>query len=165
METVRLCYSENKQKKLAYLFLGMAIIGAACAVYMWFYANPVLLSVLVGGVVLSVLGLAMFIRLEFTPKRDGEIAIQFSPDGITAQTTPVAKAAGLIEWQDIVDIRIYERELAVLVRDPRKYAGRMKNFFVKDTFLKANKGQIRISIIEVDTTAADIGRVVDDYLQ
>lgn len=149
-------YSKKKQKNFAWLFLGISIVGLLTALYMWKWANPVNIKVLVTGVFLVILGLGVFLKYRLAPKKEDEIAITISDEGITALTTPVAKAAGLIEWTDMEDILIYNNILKIAVSRPDKYAARMKNIFVRDTFRKTLQGAIPISRMETTATENEL---------
>ena len=96
-------------------------------------------------------------------KKSDEIALSIGANGITGNTTPIAKAAGLIEWNDIVNIYNEGKYVDLEIRDPQKYADRMKNFFVRDTFMKTMKGFIRISIAEIDVTNQEIDQTIRKY--
>ncbi len=163
MQTKSFIYSKGKQTNIALLFLMLAIVGAGVAFYMWFWADPLNLSVLVGGVFLSLLGLIVFLKLILAPSKENETAITISDKGITAGTTPVAKAAGLIEWTDITHIQLYQHLLEIQVKDPEKYAARMKRFFVRDTFLKSLNGTIKISIKETNASYDEVKKLLQQY--
>lgn len=164
MQTKTFTYNKGKQKNTGVKFLMLAILGAGLAIYMWLWADPINIIVLVGGVFLTLLGLVVFLKLTLAPRKENEIAISVSDQGITASTTPVAKAAGLIEWADITHVQLYERLLEIQVKDPEKYAARMTNFFVKDTFLKALKGTIKISVMETNATYEELKALLQQYV-
>ena len=163
MQTKTFIYSKSNQRNIAFLFLGLGAIGAALALYMWLWADPILLSVLVGGIFLAILGIIIFLKLMFAPKKENETAITISKEGITATTTPVAKAAGLIEWNDIANINLLTKSLEVTLINPEKYAARMKNFFVRDTFMKSLKGTVRISFMETNASYNEIAEILKKY--
>lgn len=165
MQPEIITYSKRSRRNMAFLFLLMAIAGAALALYMWRWADPVLVPVLVGGIFLGVFGIALFIKLIAAPRQENAVAITISREGIAGVTTPVARAAGLIEWDDIEQIRVYTRMLEISLKDPAKYAGRMTSFFVKDAFLKTLKGRIRIPIAETNATAAELLDVLESCTQ
>lgn len=163
MQTKTFTYSEGNQRNMGVKFLLLAVLGAGLALYMWLWADPVNLIVLIGGVFMALLGLIVFLKLLLVPNKENETALTISDEGITATTTPVAKAAGLIEWIDVIDIQLYERMLEIQVKDPEKYAARMKNFFVKDTFLKALKGTIKISVVETNASYEELKTLLQQY--
>ena len=145
-------YSKTKEKKQGLIFLAVAIIGAVLALYMWLYANPILLQVLVGGVFLFLIGIAFFLKPIFAPQSENKVAITISEMGITATTTPIVKAAGLILWEDIEEIMLSASNIELTLKHPDKYAKRMHNFFVRDSFLKSLKGRILISYLETNAS-------------
>ncbi|MBX3253592.1 MAG: hypothetical protein KF862_05575 [Chitinophagaceae bacterium] len=165
MQAKTFIYNKRNQQKLAFLFLGLGILGAVLALYMWLWANPVLLSVLVGGVLMALLGIFVFLKLIFAPGKENETAITITNEGITADTTPVAKAARLIEWSDVGSIQLYTQLLELKIREPEKYAARMKSFFVRDAFLKSLKGTVRISLAETNATYNEMKEILSRYGQ
>lgn len=158
-------YNNRNQRRIAFLFLVLSIAGAAIALYMWLWADPVLLTVLTGGLFLFSLGVILFIKLMAAPKKENETALGISDEGVVGTTSPVARAAGLIEWDDIEQIRLYTRMLEIGLRNPQKYAGRMSSFFVRDTFLKALKGCVRIPFAETNATAAELLDILESHTQ
>ncbi|MVZ67684.1 hypothetical protein GQF61_17735 [Sphingobacterium sp. DK4209] len=115
-------------------------------------------------VFITLLGIGAFLKLSIAPKKATDIAIAINRQGITGNTTPIARAAGLIEWKDIVDYQIEQGRLLVVLVDPQKYADRMKNFFVRDTFMKGQKGIITISFAETDSTYEEIAKYMIHYV-
>lgn len=163
MEQLIFVYNRSKLIKIAWRLLGLGTVGAGIALYMWLLADPVNLLALVGGVFLALLGIFVFIKIMFVGVKKDEKALFMSMAGIQATTTPVAKAAGLIVWDDIESIAITPQFLDIKVKDVSKYAERMNSFFVRDTFLKMLKGSIRISIMEVDATYNDLFEGLQTY--
>ncbi|MCK0124510.1 hypothetical protein MWU76_08860 [Gelidibacter sp. F2691] len=163
MQTKTFTYSKNDQKKGALFFLGLSILGALLALYMWLWADPINLSVLVGGVFLTFLGLFFFLKLMIHPKKENEPALIISDAGIRATTSPVAKSTGLLEWRDVEYIQLFTRTLMVKVSRPEKYAARIKNFFVRDTFLKSLKGTVEISFAATNATHSELRKYLEPY--
>lgn len=163
MQTKTFTYSEDKQKKIGLLFLVLGVVGAVLALYMWLWANPVNLMVLVGGIFMALLGLGIFLKTMLAPNKENQPAITISDEGITASTTPVVYAAGLIEWEDIEKINLLTKSMEVKLKKPDKYAVRMKNFFVRDTFLKSLKGTFRISYMETNASYNEMAEILKQY--
>ncbi|WKK60292.1 MULTISPECIES: STM3941 family protein [unclassified Sphingobacterium] len=163
MNEVIIPYSVKKQKNMALLFLLIGIAGLAIGYYVFILNTAGYTMGKVASVFLILLGFGVFLKLFLAPKKATDAAISFSKSGIQGNTTPVAKAAGLIEWSDIADYQIDERYIHVAIKDPEKYAQRMKNFFVRDTFMKGQKGALAISIAEVDATNDEIARYFYQY--
>lgn len=163
MQTKTFTYSKNDQKKGALFFLGLGILGAMLALYMWLWADPVNLSVLVGGVFLTFLGLFFFLKLIIHPKKENETAVVISDAGIRATTSPVAKSTGLLEWRDVEYIQLFARTLMVKVSRPEKYAARIKNFLVRDTFLKSLNGTVEISFVGTNATHNELRKYLEPY--
>ncbi|WP_433903495.1 STM3941 family protein [Sphingobacterium puteale] len=158
-------YSKVNQRKIALLFLASGILGAVVSMYLCLWADSILLAVLVCGIFLTVLGIVAFLKLILAPKKENEAAIIIASEGITARTTPVAKAAGLIEWEDVESIKLYSRLLAMKIKNPKKYAARMTIFFVRDTFLKSWQGTIRISFVETNATYEELIDILSKYCE
>lgn len=164
MQTKTFNYSKGNQKNTGVKFLLLAVLGAGLALYMWLWADPVNITILVGGVFLTFMGLVVFLKLTLAPRKENETAITISDQGIIASTTPIAKAAGRIEWPDVARVQLYDRLLEIQVKDSEKYAARMTNFFVKDTFLKALKGTIKISFVETNATYEELKVLLQQYI-
>jgi len=164
MENVSFRYSESGQKRVALYFLSLAIIGALAAYYMAFWSELIFLGVVVGGVFLAIIGMILFVKLYFFPKNNKRTALEVSEIGIRAFTTPVAKAVDWMIWEDVEDIRFARNMMHVALKDPEKYASRIKNFFVRDTFRKSMNGTVGVSLSEVDTTVEEIRQLVERYI-
>ncbi|MCT1526348.1 STM3941 family protein [Sphingobacterium hotanense] len=164
MNEVTIPYSAKKQKNMALLFLLIGIAGLAIGYYIFFLETRVYLIGRVVSIFLILLGFGGFLKLILAPKKATDAAITFSKLGIQGNTTPVAKAAGLIEWSDIAEYQIDDRYIHIALKNPEKYAERMKSFFVRDTFMKGQKGALAISIAEVDATEGEIARYVYQFI-
>lgn len=165
MQTITFTYNKTNQLRIAFLLLAIGLLGAVVALYMWLWAKTIIINILVGGIVLALLCVGFFLKLILAPKKEGDPAITISADGIMGDTTPVAKAAGLINWNDIDGISVFKHEIEIKVKDPEKYAARMKNFFVRDTFLKSLKGTVKISTMETNATYSELMEVLSEYTQ
>ncbi|WFB62346.1 hypothetical protein PZ892_11740 [Sphingobacterium sp. WM] len=163
METTNFKYSQKKLNKMAFYFLIIGVLGAGFVYYSWFIKTEGLVFGRYSSIFLALLGFGAFIYMKLFGKKPDEIALSIGTYGITSNTTPVAKAAELIEWNDIVNIYNEGKFIDIEIRDPQKYAERMKNFFVKDTFMKTMKGFIRISIAEVEVTNQEIDQAISKY--
>ncbi|SDD27262.1 STM3941 family protein [Niabella drilacis] len=163
MNEINFYYSKKKQTRLAVLFLLIALLGTAIAVYYFFFANHIVSAVTYGGIVLAILSLLIFFRLLTAPEAENEVAISINEKGIAGFTTPVIKSAGLIDWHDIASINVYDGMLEMAVHNPGKYAARMKNFFVRDSFLKTLKGTLKVSLVEVSAAKEEIMNAIEKY--
>lgn len=163
METTNFNYSEEKLKKIAFYFLIIGLVGVGFVYYSWFIKTEGLVFGRYSSIFIALLGFGAFIYMKLFGKKSDEIALSIGANGITGNTTPTAKAAGLIEWNDIVNIYNEGKYVDLEIRDPQKYADRMKNFFVRDTFMKTMKGFIRISIAEIDVTNQEIDQTIRKY--
>lgn len=164
MQTKTFTYSARNQRNTGLKFLILAVVGAGLAVYMWLWADPINLTVLVGGVFLCIMGLAASIKLMLAPNKENQTAIAISDKGLIANTTPVAKAAGLIEWIDIVHIQFSENLFIIKVKEPEKYATKMKSFFVRDTFVKTLRGSIKVSTAETNVSNTELQALLQQYV-
>ncbi len=166
MELTNFKYSQKKLNNMAMIFLLLGIAGLGFAYYKWFVdTNSYAVSMgKYGSIFIALLGFGAFTYMKLFGKKSDEIALSIGTNGITSNTTPVAKAAELIEWDDLLDINFNGNFLDIYVKDPQKYADRMKSFFVRDTYLKAMKGVIRISIAEVDGSPEEMSKAISKYL-
>lgn len=163
MQTKTFTYSTGNQRNIGLKFLILAVVGAGLAVYMWLWADPINLTVLVGGVFLCLIGLVISIKLLLTSNKENQTAIAISDKGIIASTTPVAKAAGFIEWTDIVHIQLSEYLFVIKLKKPEKYATKMKSFFIRDTFLKTLQGSIKVSTAETNASNTELQALLQQY--
>ena len=166
MELTNFKYNQKKLNKMATIFLLLGIAGLGFAYYKWFVdtSSYVVSMGKYGSIFIALLGFGAFTYMKLFGKKGDEIALSIGTNGITSNTTPIANAAELIEWRDLVDVNFNGNYLDIHVKDPQKYADRMKSFFVRDTYLKGMKGVIRISIAEVDGSPEEISRAIAKYL-
>ncbi|MGJ1203482.1 STM3941 family protein [Sphingobacterium lactis] len=163
MESFEFKYGKGQQQKIALFFLVIGIVGLVFIYYVYFVDTRALIMWKVTSVFLALLGFGAFLKLILAPKDPNEVALRIDAQGITGKTTPVAKAAGLIDWEDITHIDHSGNMMFVQVINPEKYAQRMKNFFVKDTFMKTNKGYINFSLMELNATEAEIHSAITKF--
>ena len=102
MQTKTFICSKSNQRNIAFLFLGLGVLGAALALYLRLWAYSAKSAF--GSPLLAVPGIIVFFKLMFAPKKENETAITVSDKGITATTTSIAKVAGPVEWAYIEDI-------------------------------------------------------------
>ncbi|WP_156306663.1 STM3941 family protein [Sphingobacterium endophyticum] len=164
METKNFFYGKEKMNALAIKFLLLGIAGLIGIYYIWFVEERIYLIGRVVVVFLALLGIGAFIYLKLFGKKPNEIALSISPQGIKSNTTPVLNAADLIEWTDITNVFYVGNTIDIEVIDPNKYADRMKNFFVRDTYMKAMKGIFRISLNEVNAPEKELAETLNPYL-
>ncbi|MBV2225407.1 MULTISPECIES: STM3941 family protein [Sphingobacterium] len=166
MELTNFKYNQKKLNNMAMIFLLLGIAGLGFAYYKWFVdtSSYVVSMGKYGSIFIAILGFGAFTYMKLFGKKADEIALSIGTNGITSNTTPIAKAAELIEWDDLVDINFHGNYLDIHVKDPKKYADRMNNFFVRDTYLKGMKGVIRISIAEVDGSPEEMSAAIGKYL-
>ena len=165
MNTINFKYSEKKRGSMAMKFLLIGIAGIVATYYIWFLADREFLMGKVASIFLALLGIGSFIYMKFTGNKSEVTALSIGPDGIKGDTTPIAKAAGLIEWTDITNLHFLGNQLDIEVQNPQKFADRMSNFFVRDTYLKTMKGIIRISLSEIDYTEKELADALSKYAQ
>lgn len=165
MDTKVFTYHKRSQKNIGLLFLGVGFLGMLLILYVWLWADSVSLRILVGGVFLAFLGIIGFLKLVLIPKKENEMAIVISDSGIKSTTTPIAKAAEWIEWTDVEYVQVYNHILEIKIKQPEKYAIRMKNFFVRDTFLKGLNGIVKVSLVETNATRNELLKILELYLE
>ncbi|WP_125722811.1 STM3941 family protein [Flavobacterium ustbae] len=90
--------------------------------------------------------------------KDKSPLIHIDPSGFSGRTTPVAKAFGRIEWQDVTDVQLQkvggDTLVAVTIDNVAKYDGRVSKFFWKMAYDEQNsKLNIMYSASEIDIDA------------
>lgn len=163
METTTIKYGAGGQRKTALLFLGIGVIGLAFVYYSWFMKNDGVIFGRYTSIFITLLGFGAFLKLTIWPKKADAAALIISQQGISSFTTPIARAIGLVAWDDIQFIHLEKNILHIILHDPKKYSGKIKNFFVRDTFLKTKEGAIPVSILEIDSTAPELTDILRKY--
>ncbi|MDP5201978.1 STM3941 family protein [Flavobacterium sp. DG2-3] len=90
--------------------------------------------------------------------KDKSPLIQIDSNGFSGRTTPVAKAFGRIEWQDVTDVQLNkvggDTLVAVTIDNITKYEGRVSKFLWKMAHDEQNsRVNIMYSASEVDIDA------------
>ncbi|MVZ60466.1 STM3941 family protein [Sphingobacterium humi] len=165
MNELKITYSHKKQQQLANIFLILLILGLGFIYYAYFIKTTGLLMGRVSSIFVAVIGLVGFLKMKIAPKKSDEIAIRIDANGIEGKTSMIAKAAGRIDWHDIGDFYVDPKNLTLELKNPQKYADRMQNFFVRDTFLKGKKGVLDIPLGETEPNIDEIHSILSHYLQ
>lgn len=110
------------------------------------------LSIASGAILLIMLVLIFKILASI---KDKSPLIQIDSNGFSGRTTPVAKAFGRIEWQDVTDLQLNkvggDTLVAVTIDNVTKYDGRTSKFLWKLAFDEQNsKLNIMYSASEID---------------
>lgn len=116
------------------------------------------LSIASGAILLIMLVLIFKI---FASIKDKSPLIQMDTNGFSGRTTPVAKAFGRIEWQDVTDLQLNkvggDTLVAVTIDNIAKYEGRVSKFLWKLAFDEQNsKLNLMYSASEVDINAEEL---------
>ena len=156
MQQTTFYYGKGAQNKTALLFLAMGILGLLFA-YLSFFVQTETIWIWrrVASVCLILLGFGVFLYLKMKPKRTDEPALIITEKGIEGKTTAPAKAAGLIEWNDIEDLEVGKGGIRIYLKDREKYLQRMNTFMAKEGFKTAQK-TIIISTMEIKGNPEDI---------
>jgi len=116
------------------------------------------LSIASGAILLIMLVLIFKILASI---KDKSPLIQIDTNGFSGRTTPVAKAFGRIEWQDVTDLQLNkvggDTLVAVTIDNIAKYDGRASKFLWKLAFDEQNsKLNLMYSASEVDINAEEL---------
>lgn len=160
MDTVDIKFGKAAQRKAGLLFLAIGVAGLAFAYYSWFIKTDGLIFGRVGSIGLTLLGFGIFLKTLLAPQNTDEVAIHFGPEGFSAKTSPIAKAIGLIPWEDVKEVYVAKNMLTLQLKEPEQYAGRIKSFLIRDTFIKAQQGAVPVSFLEVDVQEEEIRSLV-----
>ncbi|MBJ2124949.1 STM3941 family protein [Flavobacterium sp. IB48] len=93
--------------------------------------------------------------------KDKSPLIQIDSNGFSGRTTPVAKAFGRIEWQDVTDVQLNkvggDTLVAVKIDNIAKYDGRASKFLWKMAYDEQNsKLNIMYSASEIEINADEL---------
>lgn len=116
------------------------------------------LSIASGAILLIMLVLIFKILASI---KDKSPLIQIDKNGFSGRTTPVAKAFGRIEWQDVTDLQLNkvggDTLVAVTIDNIAKYDGRVSKFIWKLAFDEQNsKLNLMYSASEVNINAEEL---------
>ncbi|MET3025805.1 STM3941 family protein [Flavobacterium sp. UW10123] len=96
--------------------------------------------------------------------KDKSPLIQIDANGFSGRTTPVAKAFGRIEWQDVTDLQLTkvggDTLVAITIDNISKYDGRVSKFLWKMAYDEQNsKLNIMYSASEIEINADELYRL------
>lgn len=123
------------------------------------------LSVALGAILLIML---VLIFKMLTSIKDKSPLIQIDSNGFSGRTTPVAKAFGRIEWQDVIDVQLNkvggDTLVAVTIDNIAKYDGRASKFLWKMAYDEQNsKLNIMYSASEIEINADELYKLFLEY--
>ncbi|KAF2078765.1 STM3941 family protein [Flavobacterium sharifuzzamanii] len=100
--------------------------------------------------------------------KDKSPLIQIDANGFSGRTTPVAKAFGRIEWQDVTDLQLNkvggDTLVAVTTNNVDKYDGRVSKFLWKMAHDEQNsKLNIMYSASEIEINAEELYKLFLKY--
>jgi len=115
--------------------------------------------------------LAIVIAKKLFNLRDNSPLLFLSPEGITTKVTSVAKAAGLIYWEDIVNITVGkvggDTLITLIINKPDKYIPTIKkklSAMVVNGIEDADGNlPIHLTAAELDLTAQELFKVITTY--
>lgn len=93
--------------------------------------------------------------------KDKSPLIDLDSDGFSGKTTPLSKAFGRVEWQDVVDVQLQKTGgdtlVIVIVANTDKYTGRISKMFWKMAYDDQNKVlNLMYSASEIDIDAKEL---------
>lgn len=100
--------------------------------------------------------------------KDKSALIQIDANGFSGRTTPVAKAFGRIEWQDVTDVQLHkvggDTLVAVTIDNVSKYDGNISKFLWKMAYDEQNsKLNIMYSASEIEINADELYKLFLKY--
>ncbi|MDQ8014619.1 MAG: STM3941 family protein [Flavobacterium nitrogenifigens] len=123
------------------------------------------LSIASGAILLIMLALIFKMLASI---KDKSPLIQVDANGFFGRTTPVAKAFGRIEWQDVTDVQLQkvggDTLVAVTTDNVDKYDGRVSKFLWKMAYDEQNlKLNIMYSASEIEIDADELYKLFLKY--
>lgn len=154
-EEIKLYRNAKKTRNLLLYASGISILIAIMLLYgigTFDGVFKVKLSIASGAILLIMLVLIFKILASI---KDKSPLIEIDSNGFSGRTTPVAKAFGRIEWQDVTDLQLKkvggDTLVAVTIDNVAKYDGRASKFLWKLAFDEQNsKLNIMYSASEID---------------
>lgn len=154
----------RNSKKTRNLLLYASVISILIAIMLLYGIGTfdgifkIKLSIASGAILLIMLVLIFKILASI---KDKSPLIQMDTNGFSGRTTPVAKAFGRIEWQDVTDLQLNkvggDTLVAVTIDNIAKYDGRASKFLWKMAFDEQNsKLNLMYSASEVDINAEEL---------
>ena len=100
--------------------------------------------------------------------KDKSPLIQIDSNGFCGRTTPVAKAFGRIEWQDVTDLQLNkvggDTLVAITIDNVSKYDGKVSKFLWKMAYDEQNsKLNIMYSASEIEINADELYKLFLKY--
>lgn len=100
--------------------------------------------------------------------KDKSPLIQIDSNGFSGKTTPVAKAFGRIEWQDVTDLQLKkiggDTLAAITIDNVSKYDGKVSKFLWKMAYDEQNsKLNIMYSASEIEINADELYKLFLKY--
>lgn len=154
-EEIKLYRNAKKTRNLLLYASGISILIAIMLLYgigTFDGVFKVKLSIASGAILLIMLVLIFKILASI---KDKSPLIHIDSNGFSGRTTPVAKAFGRIEWQDVTDLQLNkvggDTLIAVTIDNVSKYDGRASKFLWKLAFDEQNsKLNIMYSASEIN---------------
>lgn len=100
--------------------------------------------------------------------KDKSPLIQIDSNGFCGRTTPVAKAFGRIEWQDVTDLQLNkvggDTLVAITIDNVSKYDGKVSKFLWKMAYdEQKSKLNIMYSASEIEINADELYKLFLKY--
>jgi hypothetical protein len=123
------------------------------------------LSIASGAILLIMLALIFKMLASI---KDKSPLIQIDANGFSGRTTPVAKAFGKLEWQDVTDAQLQkvggDTLVAITIDNISKYEGRASKFLWKMAYDEQNsKLNIMYSASEIEINAEELYKLFLKY--
>jgi len=168
-------FYRNKKKSfnLILIYTGILVIMIAILLYSsgLFTEELFIKGIALSSVFILIIGFLVIKML--LDLKDTSALLILQPEGITSKTTPVSKAAGLIQWKDIIDMDINKMGgdtlITLVVKNPEPYMAIIRKKLSSIATNGANDADgnllIYLSASELDIDAAELFANIQSYQQ
>ena len=151
-------FSKKKMLKLTGLYI-LIMLGIAAIIVFILSADRISLYYLALFVVLFIAGAYLFYKhiQEFLGSKKNEGVI-LTPEYLKSNVTPLGKKVGEIPWSEIASIgkvNYYGEHIYIKLKQPEKYANRLKGMSKDFTGIYLNDSELEISFEELEKLIID----------
>ena len=160
--TIIIPFSKKKMVKLLGLYI-LVMLGIAAIIFFIISADSINLFYLMLFIVLFIAGTYLFYKhiqelWHSNKKNEGVI---LTPDYLKSNATPLGKKVGEIPWNEIASIgkvNYYGQHIYIKLKQPEKYANRLKGMGKDFTGIYLNDSELEISFEELE-------KLIHEYFQ
>ena len=152
-------FSKKKMLKLTGLYI-LIMLGIAAIIFFIISADRISLYYLALFVVLFIAGAYLFYKhiQEFLGSKKNEGVI-LTPEYLKSNVTPLGKKVGEIPWSEIASIEkvnYYGQHIHIKLKQPEKYANRLKGMGKDFTGIYLNDSELEITFEELE-------KIINEY--